>query len=200
MATIQKQIQVGGVSIQEAKTINADSELGAGGNVTVPKAWGASLTTRTSDTAGTLTMDDAGHTITTGDLIDLYWATGQARQGTVGTVSGTSVPFTGMTGDVLPAAASDITGTVPKKIDFDLTGDDCDLLCCGCNAAKAIVVWAGADSVEDYARDLESGGAWFWYKDEGEVNPIAGDVVTFAFLSHADEANAQNVLVGAAYS
>jgi hypothetical protein len=64
---------------------------------TLAAAKGGTLTTRTSDTAGTLTMS-SGHGITDGQVIDIYWSTGQVTSATVGTVATNSVPFTGATG------------------------------------------------------------------------------------------------------
>src|SRR4051812_13463763 len=63
------------------------------------------LTTRTSNTVGTLTMT-AGHGITTAALQDIYWDGGSRRNVTVGTVATNSVPFSGGIGDNLPAAAT----------------------------------------------------------------------------------------------
>ncbi|MBK9128182.1 MAG: hypothetical protein IPM13_10320 [Phycisphaerales bacterium] len=63
------------------------------------------LTTRTSDTAGTLTME-SGHGIATGNTIHVYWDGGKRIGVTVGTVSGTSVPISGGSGDNLPDAST----------------------------------------------------------------------------------------------
>lgn len=71
----------------------------------------SSLTTRTSATEGTITAP-SGHGVTTGATIDLAWAVTVSgdiqaakvrRNVTVGTVSGTSIPFSGGLGDDLPA-------------------------------------------------------------------------------------------------
>lgn len=75
----------------------------------------STLTTRTSATAGTITAP-SGHGITTGATIDLYWMavintynTAQVRRNvTVGTVSGTSIPFSGGEGNDLPAQDEEI--------------------------------------------------------------------------------------------
>lgn len=85
---------------------------------TVRKA--GTLTTRTSDSVGTLTMD-SGHGITTGQGLDLYWDDGDgARIGmVVGTVSGDSVPVSGGAGFVLPSASTSV---------FILTGGLKDIL------------------------------------------------------------------------
>lgn len=68
------------------------------------------LTTRTSDTAGTLTME-TGHGIASFTLNQtFYWVENgllkSRRNTTIGTVSGDSVPFSGGTGDVLPSTST----------------------------------------------------------------------------------------------
>lgn len=73
------------------------------------------LTTRTSATAGTITAP-SGHGVATGSTIDVYWMevistynTARIRRNvTVGTVSGTSIPFSGGEGNDLPSAAAEI--------------------------------------------------------------------------------------------
>lgn len=74
------------------------------------------LSTRTSATEGTITAP-SGHGVTTGSTIDVYWRTEYAtdawsshiRYGvSVGTVSGTSIPISGGTGDDLPALNAEI--------------------------------------------------------------------------------------------
>lgn len=72
------------------------------------------LSTRTDNTTGTLTLG-ASHTIETGDTVDIHWQSGGVnycqRDCTVGTVSGTSVPFSGGSGTNLPAEDSSVVCT-----------------------------------------------------------------------------------------
>jgi hypothetical protein len=95
-------------------SINANfSREGDGGGVceiAVPKGKTGTLTTRTDNETGTLTMS-SGHGITTGQFIDLYWATGIRRGITVGTVSVNSVPIgadNSGSGNNLPSASTAI--------------------------------------------------------------------------------------------
>ena len=73
------------------------------------------LTTRTDDTAGTLTMDIAGHEISTGDRLSIYWGSeleNSRRDCVAGTVAGTSIPFTSdgsTSGSPLPSVSTAIT-------------------------------------------------------------------------------------------
>ena len=71
----------------------------------------STLTTRASDTAGTLTASSSTHYVATGSTVDVRWSGGTRTNVTVGSVSGTSIPFSGGAGDVLPAESTAITVT-----------------------------------------------------------------------------------------
>jgi hypothetical protein len=88
----------------------------------VPHAAIGTLTTRTDDETGTLTMDEAAHGIETGNIINLSWATGARNTITVGTVSGTSVPIGADdegTGDDLPIATTEVTASIVGALMLD---------------------------------------------------------------------------------
>jgi hypothetical protein len=87
---------------------------------TLAAAKTGTLTTRTDNDTGTLTMT-AGHGITTGQTLDVYWAGGQRRGMTVGTVATNSVPIDGGAGDNLPANTTAITAMVPTSVPFLLS-------------------------------------------------------------------------------
>ena len=91
---------------------NPNMGNGSSSNAVSRRATASTLTTRTTATSGTITAP-ASHGVTTGATIDLVWSIYSApyniakirRDVTVGTVSGTSIPFSGGEGDDLPAAA-----------------------------------------------------------------------------------------------
>lgn len=66
------------------------------------------LTTRTNTTSGTLTAD-VGHSIATGDIVTLFFAGGSRTSVVVGSVSGLSIPFSGGSGNDLPAQDAAVT-------------------------------------------------------------------------------------------
>ena len=113
---------IAGVNFRDALT-SAGANV-AGSQQTVAAAKAGTLSTRTNNTDGTLTMG-ASHGITTGAIIDLYWlvsgTTYAYRHGVVvGTVSGTSVPISGGTGTNLPAQASAIMAMVHVVIPCEI--------------------------------------------------------------------------------
>jgi hypothetical protein len=100
-------------------------------NVAVPAAKVGSITTRTDNTTGTFTMN-AGHGLTTGQKVDVYWTVGGVsgrRYGvTLGTVATNSVPFSGGAGDNLPANNSAVTVSPQITVVIDIDGDNLSFL------------------------------------------------------------------------
>lgn len=189
-ATVTKSQTLGGVSFPESKTPTGDAMIVQ--NITVPAAEAGELTTRTSDTAGTLTMDDSAHTINTGDRLDLYWTGGSCRDALVGTVSGASVPFTGAQGDVLPIATTEIMAAVPVEVDVVVDGDNLvALLMANISAiGQAQIVLEDDGAAEAYFARLGIACSRTWHDADGTDNPIAGDLIEKAYLSHGGTAAA----------
>lgn len=105
--------------------------------ISVPAGKSGTLSTRTSDTAGTVTLE-SGHGITDGQTIDVHWVDSDGRArcahgATVGTVSGDDVPFTGAAGDVLPAQDYTIVADVEIPIDVDFDASKIEALVALCD-------------------------------------------------------------------
>ena len=142
--TVNIVVSAGGLTIQ-----GVVSRLAAGGVPPQEMALAAgnagTLSTRTNDTDGELTLG-SGHDIETGDTISIGWldANGNlkcARLATVGTVSGTTVPFTGASGDVLPAQGYSIIADEVVDLGCDFDGDKCPLLCGQFQSGNGIAVF-----------------------------------------------------------
>jgi hypothetical protein len=166
-ATINANIQVGGQVYQTSYT--ATDEVLFQASVTAPAAQSGTLGTRSSDTAGTATLSE-GHTITTGMLVDIVWTGGYARNATVGTVSGTSVPFTGLTGDVLPTQATAISVCPVVEIPLSVDPD---------NAALEVFQAGGAGQIAFRTSDAEAyvfkpttTSMWSWDSSQVAANPL----------------------------
>lgn len=196
--TINETVNTLGFSFPANITITADG--GQIKSVTMAAAKAGTLTTRSSDSAGTLTMA-SGHGITTGDRLDLYWSGGSRRGITVGTVSGTSVPLTTSTGsgDVLPAQDTAITAQVPQEETFALTGNDVTALSYY-SQRKGIIVLAESDDTEADAAVLTAGVSSTWTTDRDATVPTSGNTVTKAYFSHADSSNTCEMRVAALFS
>lgn len=118
---ISKTFSLGGKTFNETRSLS-----GAGlalAEASIPAAKAGTLSTRTSDSVGTLTLG-AGHGIETGNVITIFWGSvGYRRLVTVGTVSGTSVPLTNSgSGDVLPDQGTAVTVMVPTALKIPVPG------------------------------------------------------------------------------
>lgn len=175
----------------------------------------ATLTTRTGDRAGTLTMTNAGHGIITGQRIDFYWTGGSCFGVIAGTVSGTSIPFTIVQGgDILPATGTAITVGICKSVAFELAGDNITALVCSkaTAAVRCYFVFTELLGVLALAVLNQAGSVYVWdgtTKATGPVgsgpvgsasisavtlNPLANTNPTKVWISHADTAAADTGL------
>lgn len=202
-ATFRETITIEGRTFVNRTTVSGDGQIIK--SVSVPAAKAGTLTTRTDDETGTLTMG-SGHGITTGAIIDLYW-TGGARRGiTVGTVSGTSVPIgadDAGAGDVLPAADTAITASTRTNEAFAVTGNNVVAIVFSSDL-RGTFVMAGSDDAEDLGAVVggasEEDRCYVWESTRNGTNPIAGDDITQLFLSNSDSTNAATMNVVAVTS
>lgn len=74
------------------------------------------LTARTDADTGEITMSSANHPVETGDTVDVSWAGGSRTDMTVGTVSGSTVPIDGGSGDDLPATSTPVVVVVQPVV------------------------------------------------------------------------------------
>lgn len=89
----------------------------------LPVGFAGALTTRTSGSEGEVTLGE-GHEITTGQVVDLYWAGGLRYAVTVGTVAGQAVPLTDSgAGDDLPDESTAVVVSPRLAIAEYIDGD-----------------------------------------------------------------------------
>lgn len=197
-ATVGGTTTVLGKSFSNTSTVTADNSVMSDPDA-IAAAKTGTLTTRTSDTAGTLTMS-GGHGITDGDIIDIYWSTGQAVHCTVGTVSGNSVPFTLANGDVLPLANTAVTVMEQRVENVSFLAADVEALFLGAGPAACSVTFLDAsDAYVGSLRVLAGTGTngvnyrhRIWHADDGSDNPVTDDVASIA-VTHGDSATARQV-------
>lgn len=194
--TVYKSFQVGGKQFVDQETISKGSIEAV--EETVAIAWAGVLTTRTDDNTGTITMNDAGHLITTGAKVDIYWDDGTQigvqRYSTVGTVSGTAVPIDLGVGDNLPTQTTAVIVCVIKKVTVSITGDDCAALLATADSTRAVVtLFSTGDTVEELAIVMAANGAYDWLSTTGSANPITGDTIDKVHMSIADVTNPRSV-------
>ena len=155
--------------------------------VTLPAAKAGTLSTRTSDTAGTLTLG-AAHGILEADVIDIYWDGGRAYGATVGVIDVLDVPFTLAAGDVLPAEDAAITAQKQTVIDTDFDADLLVAVAAGCTQKVCIGVMEVA--ARSKTLDVAAAEACWWVDDQWTANPLAGLTVTSMVVTQGGVAEA----------
>lgn len=151
------------------------------------------LTTRTYDDTGVATLN-ASHTIvTSGALVDVYWATG-ARYGMDATKDGATVTLDGGAGDALPLQDTAVTVCTQTKIDvLPIDGDQLEWLAIVYSNPSDTDAKASLDMHDsggsEYQVDLvhysELGGCDVVHNvNAGAANPVAGDTIVEGYASH----------------
>ncbi len=181
------------------RTVTADGEVYK--NPSLPAAKIGALTTRTSDSVGTLTMN-TGHGISTGNRLDLYWldpTTGLAKSRygiTVGTVAVDSVPITSGAGDVLPLDETAITAMVPQLEALPVVTASMQSLVVACPYPANAIIRDVTPVVLAPIFIEGSTDTYVWDSANGIANPLADDAVD-VYLSHGYSGSAATVLVSA---
>ncbi len=191
MATVThaQSISGGGVTIQTQPVVRTNSGA-ISLEDTLSAAKTGTLTTRTDNNTGTLTMT-AGHGLTDGQVIDIYWSGGVQYGVTVGTVSTNSVPIDGGIGDNLPTANTAITAVVQKSVNLAIDGDEVDIIAVVLETVDKSLRTAGHIQFRDSANDqiaeidLVANVPQVWDIAGGSANPFTGDPITNLKVSQA---------------
>lgn len=188
--THAQSITGGGISIQTLPVVRTNSGPIALED-TLSAAKSGTLTTRTDNNTGTLTMA-SGHGITDGQIIDIYWSGGVHRSATVGTVSGTSVPIDNGIGDNLPTANTAITAVVQKSINLAIDGDNAKIVAMVLETVDKSLRTAGNVQFRDSSNaviaeiDLVANVPQVWDIEGGSSNPFTGNPITNLKASQAN--------------
>lgn len=192
---------IGGVSIEA--TISKTEEGQVSHQTTLAAADAGTLTTRTSDTAGTITLS-AGHGISTADVIDIYWTDANgvlqvAYGATVGTVgTDNTVPFTGASGTALPAQDYSVTVDEEVEINADFDGDDASAVVLHSDRKYHYRFQDSGDA--DLAVGKRNAGEPFMYFENiSPSNPLTGNAVDAVIVSNGDSSYSATVKLGAQY-
>lgn len=186
--------QAGGKTFTNGATTEVDGTVLRDPALAVAKV--GTLSTRTSDTAGTLTMA-SGHGITDAARIDIYWADGQCTSALVGTVATNSVPFTLATGDVLPIATTAITAMVQHVENFAVTLADLQNLCVGAANAACSATFRDGSTVVGVVRVRPASPTnkhYIWDVGDGSDAALTDDCLTVG-ITHGDSVSSRTVNV-----
>ena len=188
---------VAGAPFNDTITRTADGAINH--EVSLPAAKTGTLSTRTTDTTGTLTME-AAHGIETADLIDVYWDVGGVKgmrhDVVVGEVAVNDVPISGGSGDNLPAEDSAVTAQVQQVVDTDFVGSK--VVMAGCACAHRSHVGFVDTGTTDPEVELTAGEPWFWADGGPTSNPFTGVTVDEARVTQAST-SAVKLYIGIVY-
>jgi hypothetical protein len=195
-ATYNRALTIGGLSFAISTTVSSDVSNTFSMSIAAAKT--GTLTTRTDDNTGTIT-GEASHGVSTGNRLDVFWS-GGARVGmTVGTVSGTSIPVDGGSGDVLPSAATALTICVPTEQNFDVTGDDVSSIFISCPLGGAVTFTDDSNVYIYHRAPTSTTKTYVWVEADGGTNPLAGGAVGKAYLSNQSSSAAATISGGVQY-
>lgn len=193
--SVKNNIGLGGKQFSESSSITGDGAIVH--DVSVGSAEAGSLTTRTDADTGVVTDDDSSHSITDADLVDLYWDGGSRRGMTVTIVSGADISIDGGLGDDLPVQDTAVAIVIPTELDLAVLGTNVVGIALY-TESRGQFVFHDVGGEELFKR-LGDGVVWSWHENNGEVNPITGDTIIKALVSHDDVLAAKNMKVGVVY-
>jgi len=176
-ARIQSTFSVAGIDVTSVTTRDAVAAIPA--QTPTPAAGLAgTLTGRTDDDTGIITMSDAEHGITDAVTVDVYWAGGCRYGLTVTLVDETAVSIDGGAGDALPAIDTPpaVVVGVREEYDCDFDGDLVEIIVAHCLKRAHVEFLTDADA-SILGRELTANEAWAWISDQGFTNPLTGDPV-----------------------
>jgi len=199
-ATININAECGGIRVNKTYTRSADHANPYQPDA-IPAAQAGSLTTRTSDVAGVVTLG-AGHGMTTGMIVDVYW-TGGVRYGVAITVASNDATLadgdhTG--GAVLPAEDTAVILCEQVEIATNIDGDNAAVLLVSLeyqatSTAKGHVHFCETDDTNVADFDLDADKPLLVDMDQDIANPLTGELIGVCYASHADVTNAATLKI-----
>lgn len=180
-------ITIDGITFSQNASVTGDGYVKKGRNLAAAKG-GATLTVRTSDTVGTLTVP-TGH-VATGNRLDLLYPNGGTRvQVLAGTVvpgsPNDTVPITVGTGDVLPALnTTGIIVAVAVSEPFVMVGNDIQAIGCE-GSSPGMFTFTLADGTYITRMEMKeaSNNTYIWHNASGIANPFVGVTTGLVFMS-----------------
>ena len=196
MAQLTYGVSVAGAGETITKTVVRTGDHLGTYDVSIPAAEQGNLSTRSTDTTGTITMDSGSHSISTSDVIDIFWeesgVKGRRYGVTAGTVSGADIPISGGTGDVLPSAAEVVTVDEQVTINTQIDGDNIKLIAVEADNPDASSGYqahidmqdSGSSTIE--AITLTANQPRVYDIDGGDTNVFTGNLIDSSKASNGD--------------
>lgn len=122
MPTLQYAISLSGNGSSLAAAVSRSADGGGSREVTLPAGIAGTLTTRTDNDTGVLTVG-SGHAITNTDTVDVFWDGGVRYGVDVTATTATTIAIDIGSGTNLPSASTAIVVTKQVQINADIDGD-----------------------------------------------------------------------------
>jgi hypothetical protein len=177
----------GGISINQSTPVTADAIDAR--EVSVPVASVGTLSTRTDDDTGVLTVG-SGHGITTSDLVDVYWSGGARFGMTCSGAGATTIGVDGGAGDVFPSAASAITADAQIQVNAAINGDEVEILgmqmlrASNSSTARAHASFQESDNTEIAEMEFQGSVPQVHHIAGGATNIFTGDPIAKVKISN----------------
>lgn len=187
-------VQGGGISVQQSVTRNGDLTVAA--QVTLPAGKSGTLTTRTDDNTGQLTVA-SGHGITGSDTVDVYWSGGRRYGVDVTATAATTIDIDLGTGDNLPTASTAVVICKQVVANVMLYGDNAKLVVVnfavpGSSSSKSRVTFfdavTGGGSAVGSGLDLSANEPRITDVTGGDSNNYTGNVILSLVASNGGTA------------
>ena len=188
-STLRLTGNVGATGANEA--LDLSSEGGITQDISIAAAFIGTLTTRTDDDTGVVTVPASpAHDIVGTDLVTLFFSGGHRRDAVVDSVTATTITFGTVTvgdGDNLPAQDAVITIQTQTVVDVDFVGNDVEALFVKCGSARMVVGFM-ASGTRELNVEFSATKALYYFWRTGDpiatVNPLAGHTVDEVRVAH----------------
>lgn len=175
VANIATSVTIGGASFSGSVQKIAEGSIGQ--DLQLPAAEAGSLTTRTDNDTGVVTVGNAGHGITTSDKVDVYWSGGKRGGMSVTNVTGTAITVDLGAGTNLPSQGVAVTIAKQQTIDMDVDSALLEVLAVACTKRTRFEFQTAASASIAIVELDTGGGVWSWVNGQGFTNPVTGQVV-----------------------
>jgi hypothetical protein len=193
-ATYSVSLAAGGVSIQQSVARTGDHPQGY--EVSLPVGKAGTLTTRTDNDTGVLTVA-SGHGITASDFVDVYWNGGVRYGMDVTATTATTISVDLGAGDNLPAQDTTIVVTKQVVINTHIDGDAIQVIgfCAECpnpaSTAKAHIDMQDVGAVTIEEIDLSANVPVVYDVAGGAIsNLFTGNPITVSKASNGSAVDA----------
>jgi hypothetical protein len=186
-ADISIRTRVAGVNIDSL--IRRTDELEQSFRATMPAGRAGTLTTRTDDAIGVVTVA-SGHGITTSDTVAVFWEGGSRFSATVTGTTATTITIATGAGTNLPIATTALVIAKESIHSLAIIGDDIAVLAVGCDN-RASVNFRDGSAVSQLRYDIATKEGRLWVASSDVTNPLASDTVADVRIANGGTTEAE---------